>query len=81
MEILHENLVDISRSVQAETKKSSYNQERDVFVFVLRKLSGFKARDVAEIPMLNLTPGNVDNIINRLTQLIHNKLDVFMLAS
>ena len=62
--------VSALRNALSATKKSSFASERDIFIFLLRKLYEFESKEVAEILALDVTPGNVDNIVNRLSNLL-----------
>jgi len=77
--LLHEHLVDLARAVQSETQKPEFFRERDTFVLVLRKVAGFRSKDVARIPLLNMNPHNVDVVVNRLTTLIDTRLEALSL--
>ncbi|MFQ5823286.1 MAG: hypothetical protein ACE5JB_04455 [bacterium] len=65
-EDIYDFLVNSLRRILSKTHKSPYHQERDILIYLLRIIAGFKAKEVAQIPLLNITQGNVDNIMNRL---------------
>ena len=62
----HEKFTKSLRQSLNLTQKSDYNTERDILIFRLRKLNEFKAKEVAQIPLLNIDAGNVDNVVSRL---------------
>ena len=66
----HEKLVAELRKALASTKKDDYAVERDILIYLLRYLYEFESKEVAQIPLLDVTPGNVDNIVNRLSNLL-----------
>ncbi len=72
--LVHLYLVDFLRTVQTGTQKAAYHRERDTLVFLLRKLAGFRAKEVAAIPILSLNDHNVDVVVNRLTQRLSSEL-------
>lgn len=71
----HEKFTNSLRQSLHLTQKSDYNTERDIFVFRLRKLNEFKAKEVAQIPLLNIDAGNVDNVVNRLLKELKKNKD------
>ncbi len=62
----HEKLANSLRKMLNQTQKSDYNKERDIFIFALRKISEFNAKEVSQIPLLKMKADNVDTIVNRL---------------
>ncbi len=62
----HKKIGDSLRKILNETQKSDYNKERDIFIFALRKISEFKTKEVAQIPLLKIKAHNVDIVVNRL---------------
>lgn len=66
-EELHNFLVSKLRQSLLETQKSDYHKERDILIYILRVIGSFKAKEVEQIPLLNITQGNVDNVMNRLS--------------
>lgn len=73
----HEKFINSLRQALNLTQKSDYNTERDILIFRLRKLNEFKAKEVAQIPLLNIDAGNVDNVVSRLlNELKKNKNDL-----
>jgi hypothetical protein len=66
-EELHDYLVGKFRQSLAATQKSDYHIERDILIYLLRVIGGFKAKEVEQIPLLNVTQSNVDNVMNRLS--------------
>jgi len=71
----HEKIVSSLRKILNHTQKSDYNIERDIFIFALRKISEFKAKEVAQIPLLKTDAGNVDNIVSRLLEKLKKNKD------
>lgn len=63
---IHRELVDSLRGALSQTQKNESIIERDILIFSLRRVGSFKAKEVAKISSLNTTPGNVDNVVNRL---------------
>jgi len=63
---IHRALVASLRGALKQTQKHESTIERDVFIFSLRRVGSFKAKEVAKISSFNTTPGNVDNVVNRL---------------
>ncbi len=62
----HEKIVSSLRKIINQTQKSDYNKERDIFIFALRKISEFKAKEVAQIPVLKIKADHVDTVVGRL---------------
>lgn len=60
--------VFILRDKLSHTQKKPFHQERDILVFLLRLLSGFRAKEVAKMALLEITPGNIENVIYRLKE-------------
>ncbi|MFQ5864374.1 MAG: hypothetical protein ACE5IW_04000 [bacterium] len=71
-EDIQDFVVSALRHLLSDTHKSTYHQERDILVYLLRNIAGFKAKEVAQIPLLKITQGNVDNVVNRISQLLLN---------
>lgn len=67
-----EDLVDLLvnelRANLSGTRKPDYHVERDIFVFLLRCLYGFKAKEVESIPLLGMNSHSVDNVVHRLSK-------------
>jgi hypothetical protein len=64
-----------------DKQKHSHNAQRDIFIFLLRQVARFRAKEVAQLPILrdssgSIKPGNIDNIVNRLGENL--KKDGFM---
>lgn len=78
---LGEDLIDYLihqlRTHLLNSNKTAYNLERDIFVFLLRLVCGFKAKEVERIPVLNITQGNVENIVHRLYNVLKNNEEHF----
>ncbi|MFQ6112615.1 MAG: RNA polymerase sigma factor [bacterium] len=70
---IQDYLVHILRRSFSETHKSIYHRERDILIYLLRAVAGFKAREVAQIPVLDISEGNVDTVINRISKLLMNQ--------
>ncbi len=62
----HEKIARSLRKILNQTQKSDYNKERDIFIFALRKISDFKAKEVAQIPLLKIKADHVDTVVGRL---------------
>jgi len=62
----HETWVPRLRKTLKQTQKREAVLERHIFVYLLRKVYQFKAKEVEEIPILEITAGNIDNVINRI---------------
>jgi len=62
----HKKIAGSLRKILNQTQKSDYNKERDIFIFALRKISEFNAKEVSQIPLLKMKADNVDTIVNRL---------------
>lgn len=71
---LYDHLVEILNDAHTDRQKNDYHQHRDILIFTLRKVAGFRAKEVAALPLLNTTDGNVDNVVNRLSNLIRKNL-------
>jgi DNA-directed RNA polymerase specialized sigma24 family protein len=71
-EDIQDFVVNLLRGSLSETQKSAYHRERDILIYILRNIAGFKAKEVAQIPLLKISQGNVDNVVNRLSKLILN---------
>ena len=69
-EDIHNGVTNKLEIELSSSKKTIYHQERDILVYLLRYLAGFTAKEVASIPSLGLTKTNVENVTNRLTNLI-----------
>jgi hypothetical protein len=65
--------VETLRDKLADSQKSPLNIERDMFVFLLRFMAEFKSKDVAAIPLLKLSPHNVDIIVHRLCAILRDR--------
>lgn len=74
VESVHTHLVDILEMAQMDTQKNEYHKARDTLMYLLRTLCGFQAKEVAQIPLLNVNPHNVDVIVNRLRENIRERL-------
>ena len=61
----HERIVKSLRGILSKTQMSDYNVERDILVFALRKISEFKAKEVAKIPLLKIKADHVDTVVGR----------------
>jgi len=75
--IIIEELFDFcSETLRAElqsSQKSLFYIERDILVFLMRTITGFKSKEVAQVPSLNLNEHNVDIIMYRLSDVFKNK--------
>lgn len=65
----------------AGRQSHSYNTQRDILIFLLRQVASFRAKEMAQIPILGgpdggIKPGNIDNIVNRLGETL--KTDGYM---
>ena len=60
--------VEVLQDKIQNSQKSPFHSERDIFVFMLRHFAKFKSKDVAQIPLLNLSDHNVDVISHRFRQ-------------
>lgn len=74
-EEVHDYFVNRLRLAQSDTQKSKFNKERDIVVYILRMIAGFKAKEVEQIVALNITAGNVDNVVSRLSNLLKESKD------
>lgn len=75
IEAIHTYLIDVLEMAQKDTQKSEYHKKRDTLMYLLRTLCGFQAKEVAQIPLLNVNPHTVDVIVNRLRENIRDRLD------
>ncbi|MCH8956781.1 sigma-70 family RNA polymerase sigma factor [candidate division KSB1 bacterium] len=61
------------RAASAGTKKKKFNQQRDIFIYLLRREGRFGSKEVAQIPLAKTTSHNVDVIVDRVEDLINKK--------
>lgn len=65
-EEIHGELLELFQKAYAQRSKRRYNVERDILMFFLRKLFGFRAKEVASLPIFRTKADNVDTVINRM---------------
>ena len=56
-----------------DSQKSPFHIERDLLAFLMRTVAGFKSKEVAQIPLLNLNEHNVNIIMYRLSDAFNDK--------
>jgi DNA-directed RNA polymerase specialized sigma24 family protein len=70
-------LVERLRKIYAISKKKDLEIERDILVVLLSKLSTFASKELAEMDLLEISQGDVYNVIYRLKERIAND-DIFL---
>lgn len=73
IEISYRESVELLRAALSGSQKKRFNQERDIFVYLLRRYGDFKSKEVAKIPLVDTKEHNVDIIVNRLENLVKKK--------
>jgi len=64
------------RAASARTHKTKFNQQRDIFIYLLRmrRLGGFSSKEVAKIPLVKTNNGqNVNVIVERVKNSMNKK--------
>lgn len=72
IEELFEFCSETLRAKLQNSQKSPFYTERDILVFLMRTITGFKSKEVAHVPSLNLNEHNVDIIMYRLSDVFKN---------
>jgi len=76
VEACYEESSKLLRVALARTHKKKFNQQRDIFIYLLRirQLGGFSSKEVAKIPLIKTNNGqNVNVIVERVKNLINKK--------
>ncbi len=70
---VHRWLVLVLRSILSITKKEAHTTERDIFMFSLRTVYGFHSKEIASVPILDVTDHAVDIVKSRITKKLKNQ--------
>lgn len=73
MDASYKESVELLRAALSGSQKKKFNQERDIFIYLLRRYGDFKSKEVAQIPLLDTSEHNIDIVVNRIENLVKNK--------